>query len=111
MSLGRCLSLSHLTFAVANAKQAALAWCMQYGFRPFKFQGLETGSRDRCAHAVTQGDIVLVFVSPYHDEPVNQPLHSYIVQHGNSVQDIGKWTHLPVPPIPFSPLSPSSLQP
>lgn len=90
----RCVSLSHLTFYVSNAKQCALNWCMQYGFKPFKFRGLESGHRDQCCHAVTQNNIVLVFVSPYHDGKLNRSINSYIVQHGNSVKDIGKQIEL-----------------
>jgi len=62
---------------------------MQFGFKPFKFRGLETGHRDQCSHAVKLNDIVLVFVSPFHDEPANDPINSYIVRHGNSVNDVG----------------------
>lgn len=88
--MNRCLSLSHLTFYVSNARQAALNWCLQFGFKPYRFQGLETGSRDQCAHAVTLGDNVLVFVSPYNDGKANQIVNSSIVKHGNSVKDIGE---------------------
>lgn len=84
----KCASLSHLTFYVSNAKQAAVNWCIQYGFKPFKFRGLETGHRDQCSHAVRNNDIVLVFVSPYTD--CNKSINSYLVKHGNSIKDVGK---------------------
>lgn len=85
--MSRCTSLSHLTFFVSNAKQAAINWCMQFGFRPFRFRGLETGHRDQCAHAIRNNDIVLVFISPYHSAETQ--INSHLVQHGNSVKDIG----------------------
>ncbi|UXI22652.1 hypothetical protein NH340_JMT08595 [Sarcoptes scabiei] len=84
--MSRCTSLSHLTFFVSNAKQAAINWCMQFGFRPFRFRGLETGHRDQCAHAIRNNDIVLVFISPYHSAETQ--INSHLVQHGNSVKDI-----------------------
>lgn len=87
--MGRCVSLSHLTFYVSNAKQAALNWCLQFGFKPFKFRGLETGHRDRCSHAVKLNDIVLVFVSPFHDDKINEKVNAHILRHGNSVNDVG----------------------
>lgn len=86
----RCVGLSHLTFHVSNAKQAALNWCLQFGFKPYRFRGLETGHRDQCSHAVKLNDIVLVFVSPYHNETSNDSINSYLVKHGNSVCDVGK---------------------
>lgn len=86
--MSRCVSLSHLTFYVSNAKQAALNWCLQFGFKPFKFRGLETGHRDRCSHAVKLNDIVLVFVSPFHDEVANERVNGHILRHGNSVNDV-----------------------
>ncbi|KAJ6225288.1 hypothetical protein RDWZM_003833 [Blomia tropicalis] len=84
----RCVGLSHLTFHVSNAKQAALNWCLQFGFKPYRFRGLETGHRDQCSHAVKLNDIVLVFVSPYHNETSNDSINSYLVKHGNSVCDV-----------------------
>ena len=92
--MSRCVSLSHLTFYVSNAKQAALNWCLQFGFKPFKFRGLETGHRDRCSHAVKLNDIVLVFVSPFHDEVANERVNGHILRHGNSVNDVGKSVRL-----------------
>lgn len=89
---GRCLSLSHLTFYVTNAKQAALNWCMQYGFKPFRFRGLETGHRQQCGHAVRNNEIVLVFVSPYDD--TDNSMNAYLIRHGNSIKDIGMFLSL-----------------
>lgn len=60
---GFCKAISHLTFYVGNAKQSAIFYCQQFGFCPWKYQGLETGHRSSCAHAIKLNSIILVFVS------------------------------------------------
>lgn len=82
-----CLNFDHVTFWVSNAKQTATMYCVQFGFRPLAYKGLETGSRHVCAHAVRQGNIILVFASaltPDHNLEMGQ----HLVKHGDGVKDI-----------------------
>ena len=37
--------------------QAAAYYCIRFGFEPFAYKGLETGSREVVAHVVKQKDV------------------------------------------------------
>lgn len=86
---GKCLSISHITFYVSNAKQTAINYCLQYGFRPFSYRGLESGNRLQTSHAVINNDVILVFVSPLNNSEDNKDINTHIVRHGDAVKDIG----------------------
>jgi len=60
---GRFLKFDHVEWWVGNAKQAASHYCARFGFEPFAYQGLETGSRKVAAHVVKQKDTLFVFKS------------------------------------------------
>ena len=79
--IGKYHGFDHVTFWVGNAKQAATYYmtrCMVFwavsppnltlpesdGFKSIGYKGLETGSREIACHAVSQGTIRFVFVSP-----------------------------------------------
>ncbi|XP_002736061.1 4-hydroxyphenylpyruvate dioxygenase-like [Saccoglossus kowalevskii] len=83
---GKFLNFDHITFWVGNAKQAASFYCTRFGFEPFAYMGLETGSRTVVAHAVRQGDIIFVFKSAL--GPGNREMGEHLVQHGDGVKDI-----------------------
>ena len=87
--LGKCLSISHITFYVSNARQMAINYCLQYGFRPFRYRGLENGSRLQTSHSVINNNIVLVFVSPLTQCRDNQLINAHIITHGDGVKDVG----------------------
>jgi len=74
----------HIEFWVGNARQAAAYYVAQFGFTPFAYRGLETGSREIASHAVRQGEIVLVFSSPA--RPGNTAHRDHHFQHGDAVQ-------------------------
>jgi 4-hydroxyphenylpyruvate dioxygenase len=74
----------HIEFWVGNARQAAAYYVTQFGFTPFAYRGLETGSREVASHAVRQGEIVLVFSSPV--RPGNTAHRDHHFQHGDSVK-------------------------
>ena len=63
VATGRFVHFDHIRFYVGNAKQAADWYCYAFGFEPFAYKGLETGSRHVAAHAVRQNKIIFVFES------------------------------------------------
>lgn len=84
--LGKCTNFHHLTFWVSNAKQAALYFCVHYGFDLYAYAGLETGSRDIASHVVRQGRILIQFSSPLTERAAE--LTAHIARHGDGVRDI-----------------------
>lgn len=86
--LGKCLSISHITFYVSNAKQTALNYCFQFGFKPFRYRGLESGDRFQSSHAVINNNIILVFVSPLINCDQNIIINNNLIKSGDSVKDI-----------------------
>uniref|UniRef100_F1L6R5 4-hydroxyphenylpyruvate dioxygenase n=1 Tax=Ascaris suum TaxID=6253 RepID=F1L6R5_ASCSU len=83
---GRFISFDHIRFWVGNAKQAAFWYCTNYGFEPFAYKGLETGSRVVASHAIRQNKIIFVFESPL--LPGNEEIGAHLVQHGDGVKDV-----------------------
>ncbi|CAD5219639.1 unnamed protein product [Bursaphelenchus xylophilus] len=83
---GQFHSFDHVRFYVGNAKQAAYWYCANFGFKPFAYKGLETGSRLVTAHAIKQDKIIFVFESAL--LPGNQEMGDHLVQHGDGVRDV-----------------------
>lgn len=83
---GQFTQFDHVRFWVGNAKQAAYWYCANFGFKPFAYRGLETGSRLTTAHAIKQGRIVFVFECAL--LPGNKELGDHLVQHGDGVKDV-----------------------
>lgn len=81
-----CLRFDHVTFWVSNAKQAASYYVAYLGFKPLAYKGLETGSRQVAAHAVSQNNVVFVFQSSL--SPDNQEFGQRLQSHGDFVKDI-----------------------
>lgn len=88
---GKVDSFDHVTFWVGNAKQSAVFYMTQFGFQPFAFRGLETGSRDVACHVVRLNDTILQFVSAV--EPDNKPLSDFLMSHGDAVKDVAFRVH------------------
>lgn len=87
--VGKFVSFDHCRFYVGNAKQAASYYCTRFGFEPFCYRGLETGSREIASHAVKQNKIIFVFESPYNPTgPVTEELGRHQMKHGDGVKDI-----------------------
>lgn len=82
----KLLSFDHITFWVGNAKQAACHYCVQMGFEPLAYKGLENNSRDVAVHVVKQNKIVFAFASAL--EPHNKEMGNHLVTHGDGVKDI-----------------------
>jgi len=76
----------HVKFIVGNAKQAAYWYCANFGFEPFAYKGLETGSRKIASHAVRQNKIIFVFEAAL--LPGNEEFGNHLVQHGDGVKDV-----------------------
>ncbi|CAB3402742.1 unnamed protein product [Caenorhabditis bovis] len=84
--IGTFVAFDHVRFIVGNAKQAAYWYCANFGFEPFAYKGLETGSRLTAQHAIRQNKIVFVFESAL--LPDNHELGNHLVQHGDGVKDV-----------------------
>ncbi|CAJ0580016.1 unnamed protein product, partial [Mesorhabditis spiculigera] len=80
------IGFDHIKFIVGNAKQAAYWYCANFGFRPFAYKGLETGSTRVAAHAIKQGEIVLVFESAI--RPNDPEYGNFLSTHSDSVRDV-----------------------
>ncbi|GMS87418.1 hypothetical protein PENTCL1PPCAC_9593, partial [Pristionchus entomophagus] len=83
---GTFIGFDHVRFFVGNAKQAAYWYCANFGFEPFAYRGLETGSRQVAAHAIRQNKIVFVFETAL--LPANEEMGAHLVQHGDGVKDV-----------------------
>lgn len=83
---GRYVAFDHLTFWVGNAKQAANFYCINMGFEPFAYRGLETGERIVVSHAVKEDKIIFVFKSALN--PGNTEMGDHLVLHGDGVKDV-----------------------
>ncbi|KAL6727363.1 hypothetical protein Aduo_009247 [Ancylostoma duodenale] len=83
---GTFVAFDHIRFIVGNAKQAAYWYCANFGFEPFAYRGLETGSRKVAQHAVKQNKIVFVFESAL--LPGNKEIGDHLVKHGDGVKDV-----------------------
>lgn len=84
---GQCLNFDHLTFWVSNARQAASYYCVHFGFEPFVYRGLETGSRSIASHVIKQGKIILVFSSSLSPSSSSE-ISDHVSKHGDSVKDV-----------------------
>lgn len=83
---GRIDSFDHVTFWVGNAKQSAAFYMTQFGFKPYAFCGLETGSRNLACHVVKLNDTIIQFVSAV--EPNNETINTFLLSHGDAVRDV-----------------------
>src|SRR5437868_1331638 len=74
--------IDHLEFYVGNAKQASVFYASTFGFTCSAYRGLETGCRDAASYLMEQGDIRLVFTTPFApDDPIARLIH----KHGDGV--------------------------
>lgn len=83
---GRFFSFDHISFIVGNAKQAATYYCVNMGFEPLAYRGLETGNRDMVSHVVKQNKIIFEFCSQLNPEP--NSLSDHLIRHGDGVKII-----------------------
>lgn len=83
---GEFLSVDHVHFWVGNAYQAAAYYISRFGFEPFAYRGLETGSRSLMTQVVRQNDIVFAFSSSL--EPGDSDIARHVLRHGDGVKDV-----------------------
>ncbi|PXF44683.1 4-hydroxyphenylpyruvate dioxygenase [Gracilariopsis chorda] len=80
------LGFDHVHFWVGNSFQAAAYYISRFGFEPYAYRGLETGSRKVMTQVVRQNNIVFAFSSPL--EPGNTEFHRHLMRHGDGVKDV-----------------------
>ncbi|KAH3665993.1 hypothetical protein OGAPHI_004182 [Ogataea philodendri] len=88
----------HITFYVSSANIAAHYFVDTYGFKPYCFRGLETGSRVVNARVIKNGNVLIQFVSslrPPHaknlseeDNKLVDEIHHHTTVHGDGVKDV-----------------------
>lgn len=83
---GAFLSVDHLHFWVGNAYQAAAYYISRFGFEPYAYRGLETGSRDVMTQVVRQNDITFCFSSAIN--PGESVISRHVLRHGDGVKDV-----------------------
>lgn len=105
------LGFGPITFFVSNAKQAAYYFRAAMGFKEVAYKGLETGSKCLAEHAVSNGQVCFVFVSPVinastflldasdnsneenaeleEEKELAKEANRHVSVHGDSVRDIG----------------------
>ncbi|CAF1050450.1 unnamed protein product [Adineta ricciae] len=87
MTIGKSIqAFDHITLWVGNALQASSWFCLRFGFEPYAYRGLETGSREVVSHVVKQNKVIFVFQSPL--LPDNQEYGEHLVRHGDGVKDV-----------------------
>ena len=84
--IGEFYGFDHMLLWVSNAKQAASYLITRFGFQPYAYKGLETGTRDSCTHVVRCGEAFLAFCSPINGR--NDAMHDFISTHGDFVRDV-----------------------
>lgn len=84
--IGKYEGFDHVTLWVGNAKQAAMWYIAQYGFKPVAYRGLETGHRDVVSHVVRLNKIVFILQSPL--TPGVKEMHDHLAMHGDGVRDV-----------------------
>ncbi|PCJ82073.1 MAG: 4-hydroxyphenylpyruvate dioxygenase [Bacteroidetes bacterium] len=82
------LGTDHIELIVGNAKQSAFYYMTAWGFQPFAYKGLETGSKDSVSYVLKQDKIVLVLTTPLHSGGV---LNKHLNDHGDGVKSIALW--------------------
>jgi 4-hydroxyphenylpyruvate dioxygenase len=78
-------NFDYLEFYVGNAKQAAYYLSNAWGFTPFAYAGLETGTRDRSSYVLEQGNVRFVVTSPLGPEG---KMAEHVKLHGDGVKII-----------------------
>ena len=76
---------AYLEIWCGNAKQSALYYQQCFGFQPFAYRNLETGSRDVASYALKQNDITLVLSSALRP---NTEIGKFVEKHGDGVKFI-----------------------
>ncbi|RDD87915.1 4-hydroxyphenylpyruvate dioxygenase [Streptomyces parvulus] len=79
------LTVNHVEFYVADAREQAGRLCAQYGFTAVATSGTPDGPGDHLSIALRQGGITLVVTEARSER---HPAHAYVAAHGDGVADI-----------------------
>ena len=79
------IDVDYVELWVGNALQATHYYQTVFGFQLAGYRGLETGTRDRHAYLLTQGNIRLVISAPLHGD---SPIAEFVKTHGDGVRDM-----------------------
>ncbi|KAL9646646.1 hypothetical protein ABK040_010758 [Willaertia magna] len=88
---GKFYAFDYVEFWVGNALQARDYYLSKFGFKPFAYKGLETGSKEIVTHVVKQNDVVLAFTSsllPTCKSTISKRIGNHVAEHGDGVVDI-----------------------
>ncbi|MCY0876745.1 MAG: 4-hydroxyphenylpyruvate dioxygenase [Firmicutes bacterium] len=77
--------VEYMEMYVGNARQAAYFLAKSFGFEPFAYRGLETGTRDRVSYALRQGQCVIVVTGALTG---NTDVGAFLTAHGDGVRDV-----------------------
>mmetsp|Transcript_13555 Transcript_13555/g.23085 ORF Transcript_13555/g.23085 Transcript_13555/m.23085 type:complete len:397 (+) Transcript_13555:81-1271(+) len=80
------LGFDHVEFWVGNALQAAAYYISRFGFQPYAYRSLETGSRAVMTQVIKNGNVVFALSSPL--EPNNKEFSDHLSRHGDGVRDV-----------------------
>lgn len=84
---GNYTGFDHIRFYCSNAKTASEWYIARFGFEPYAFSGLETGSKELATHVIRQNDIVLAFSNTLQPSESNE-IGQYVTKHGDAVKDV-----------------------
>jgi len=76
---------SYLEIWCGNAKQSAKYFQASFGFEPFAYRGLETGSLEIASYALRQNDVTIVLSSALRP---NTEIGRFVEKHGDGVKFI-----------------------
>lgn len=88
---GKFFAFDYVEFWVGNAIQARDYYMSRFGFKPYAYRGLETGSRDVVTHVVRQNNAIMAFSSPLQPaskSAISREMSDHMAQHGDGVKDI-----------------------
>lgn len=78
----------HIELYVSNALQAAYFYQVAFGFEPYAYKGLSTGSKEYESYVVKQDKVTMVLTSPMKG---GTAAGRHIDQHGDGVKAIALW--------------------
>jgi 4-hydroxyphenylpyruvate dioxygenase len=78
----------HIELYVGNALQAAYFYQVAFGFQPFAYKGLSTGSKNSESYVLKQDKVVLVLTTPLIG---GTEIGKHIDLHGDGVKAIALW--------------------
>lgn len=83
---GHFLGFDHMHFWVGNAPQAAAYYVTRFGFEPYAYRGLETGSRQVTTYVIRQKDVMFAFSSALVADA--KDLGHFVSTHGDGVKEV-----------------------